>query len=120
MAGRLDRKWKASWDPADVIEAVYLRHLPTYLRTGRSPLPCKSLRSVVFVDAKGDVFPCTVWDRRLGNVLETPLYELLERAEAAAAREAIEADRCPGCWSPCEAHLTIVPAAPTSVLTRPR
>jgi MoaA/NifB/PqqE/SkfB family radical SAM enzyme len=120
VVARALRSREGSWDPADVIEAVYLRHLPTYLRTGRSPLPCKSLRSVVFVDAEGDLYPCTVWDRKLGNVLETPLYELLDRAEAEAARRMIEADRCPGCWSPCEAHPTIVSSAPASVLSRPR
>lgn len=110
------REREASWDPTDVIEAAYLRRLPQYLETGRSPLPCQSMRAGVFIDAKGDLFPCTVWDERLGNVLETPLYELLETAVAKQARETIRKDRCPGCWSPCEAHPTIVANAPGSLL----
>lgn len=110
------REREGSWDPTDVIEAAYLRKLPRYLRTGRSPLPCQSLRAGIFVDAKGDVFPCTVWGRRLGNVLETPLYEILDSAESAAARATIKRDACPGCWSPCEAHPTIVANAPGSLL----
>lgn len=114
------RSRTASWSPADAIEAAYLRLLPEYLRTGRSPIACQSLRVNVFVDANGDVHPCTVYGRVLGNVLETPLYDILDGSEAVSARAVIEADACPGCWSPCEAHPTIVATAPESLLRRPR
>ncbi len=111
---------EGSWHPTDLIEATYLRLLPEYLRTGRSPLPCKALRAGVFIDAQGDVHPCTVYGRKLGNVLETPLYEILDTAEAEDARDVIERDACPGCWSPCEANPTIVATAPESLTRRPR
>jgi len=110
------RAREGSWDPADAIEATYLRLLPQYLRTGRSPLPCRSLTAGLFVDARGDVYPCTVWDRKLGNVFETPLPEILASAQAEKTRQAIARDACPGCWSPCEAHPTIVSMAPKSLL----
>ncbi len=109
---------EGSWHPTDLIEAAYLRHLPSYLATGRSPLPCKALRAGVFVDVGGDVHPCTVYGRRLGNVRETPLYEILDGAEAADARDVIRRDACPGCWSPCEANPTIVATAPESLSRR--
>ena len=109
-----------SWHPTDMIEATYLRLLPEYLRTGRSPLPCKALRAGVFVDATGDVHPCTVYGRKLGNVLTTPLYDILDSAEAEDARGVIARDACPGCWSPCEANPTIVATAPESLTRRPR
>ena len=106
--------------PADAIEAAYLRLLPDYLRTGRSPIPCESLRVNVFIDAQGNVHPCTVYGRVLGNVRTAPLYDILDGATARDARRVIEADACPGCWSPCEAHPTIVATAPESLLRRPR
>jgi MoaA/NifB/PqqE/SkfB family radical SAM enzyme len=112
------RARERSLDPADRIEATYLRLLPRYLETGRSPIPCRSLRASVFVTAEGDVYPCTVWSRRLGNVLERPLYEVLDTAESEAARRTIARDACPGCWSPCEAHPTIVASAPGSLWRR--
>lgn len=111
---------EGSWHPTDVIESAYLRLLPEYLKTGRSPLPCKALRAGVFVNAQGDVHPCTVYGRNLGNVLETPLYDILDGAEAVAAREVVKADTCPGCWSPCEANPTIVATAPESLARRPK
>jgi MoaA/NifB/PqqE/SkfB family radical SAM enzyme len=109
-----------SWHPADRIESAYLRLLPEYLATGRSPLPCRSLRAGVFIDAGGDVFPCTVYGRRLGNVHEAGLYAILDGSEARATRAVIARDACPGCWSPCEAHPTIVATAPESLVRRPR
>jgi len=111
---------EGSWRPTDLIEAAYLRLVPEYLATGRSPLPCKALRAGVFIDAQGDVHPCTVYGRKLGNVLETPLYEILDGAEAADARDVIGRDACPGCWSPCEANPTIVATAPGSLVRRAR
>ena len=111
---------EGSWHPTDVIESTYLRLLPEYLKTGRSPLPCKALRAGVFVNAQGEVHPCTVYGRPLGNVLETPLYDILDDAEARDAREVIARDACPGCWSPCEANPTIVATAPESLARRPR
>jgi MoaA/NifB/PqqE/SkfB family radical SAM enzyme len=101
------RARERSWNPADRIEAAYLRHLPEHLRTGRSPLACRSLVASVFVAPGGDVHPCTVYGRRLGNVRERPLPDILADATAADARRTIARDACPGCWSPCEAHPTI-------------
>jgi MoaA/NifB/PqqE/SkfB family radical SAM enzyme len=104
----------------DWIEATYLRLLPEFLATGRSPLPCQSLRAGVFVAANGDLYPCTVYGRKLGNVLDTPLEELLASGDAADARDVIARDACPGCWSPCEANPTIVASAPESLWRPPR
>jgi len=114
------RSREGSWDPTDLIEATYLRHLPEHLKTGRSPLPCKALRAGVFVAANGDVYPCTVYDRVLGNVLEQPLYEILGNKSSIDARDVIARDACPGCWSPCEANPTIVSSAPESLMRRPK
>ncbi len=109
-----------SLEPTDRIESTYLRLLEEHLRTGRSPLPCRSLSANVYVAPNGDVYPCTVWNRRLGNALETPLSEILASPDAETARRIIARDRCPGCWSPCEANPTIVAAAPGSLWRRPR
>jgi MoaA/NifB/PqqE/SkfB family radical SAM enzyme len=117
---RVLRRRARSANPADLIEATYLRLLPEHLRTGRSPLPCRSGSASVFIASNGDVYPCTVYDRVLGNVLERPLGEILAGAEAGDARSVIAKDACPGCWSPCEAQPTILASLPGSLLRRPR
>jgi MoaA/NifB/PqqE/SkfB family radical SAM enzyme len=112
------RERERSLDPGDRLEAAYLRLLPRFLRTGRSPVPCRSLQVSLFVAANGDVYPCTVYSRRLGNLRETPLPDILRGEEARAARAVIRRDACPGCWSPCEAHPTLLANAPGSFLRR--
>jgi MoaA/NifB/PqqE/SkfB family radical SAM enzyme len=106
--------------PTDLLEAAYLRLLPEHLKTGRSPLACLSGRASVYVSTVGDVYPCTVYGRRLGNLREQSFAAILDGDEAADARAVISRDACPGCWSPCEAHPTIVARAPFSLLRRPR
>jgi MoaA/NifB/PqqE/SkfB family radical SAM enzyme len=100
------RRSRAS--PTDWLEAAYLARVPEHVRTGRSPVPCRSLSASVFVDVTGEVRPCTVYDRPLGNAYREPLPRLLASAEAQAAREAVRADACPGCWSPCEAYQSLL------------
>lgn len=112
---RARREREGSTSPIDRIEATWLRLLPAYLATGRSPVPCRSLSASVFIATNGDVHPCTVWSRRLGNVLEQPLARILASPDADDARGAIARDACPGCWSPCEAYPTIVASAPASL-----
>lgn len=110
---------RARWfSPADVLEAVYLGLLPRHVRTGRSPLPCASLFTSVFVGGDGQVRPCTVFDAPLGDAWATPLPALLATPAADAARADVAADRCPGCWSPCEAYQTILAHLPRALLAR--
>lgn len=112
------RALRRRFSPADLLETTYLRLVPEHVRTGRSPLPCRSLSTSVFVAPSGDVHPCTVYDRPLGNAWATPLPEILGTAEAQEARRAVAEDRCPGCWSPCEAYQTILSQVPRALLRR--
>ena len=79
-------------------------------------MPCRSLTSSVFVAPTGEVHPCTVYARPLGNAWETPLPALLSSPEAEEARRAVREDKCPGCWSPCEAYQTILSNLPRALL----
>ena len=96
-------------DPVSLLERAYQRHVPEYLETGRSPVPCAALRASVFVDPQGVVYPCSIYDRPLGDLREHAydLGRVLRLAEARDARHAVVEDRCPGCWSPCEAYQSL-------------
>lgn len=96
--------------PTHLLEHLYLRHVPEYLETGRSPLPCTSTVGNAFINPTGEVFPCHIWERPLGNLLdyELDLRAVLRDSQAEAARKEVKADRCPGCWTPCEAYPTIL------------
>ncbi|MBT9556220.1 MAG: radical SAM protein [Myxococcales bacterium] len=96
--------------PTALLEALYLAHVPRYLETGRSPLPCASLSVNAFVDPAGTVFPCHIWDRPLAALADHDwdLARVWALAETRAARREIVEERCPGCWTPCEAYPTVL------------
>jgi MoaA/NifB/PqqE/SkfB family radical SAM enzyme len=96
--------------PVALLERAYQARVARYLATGRSPVPCSALRASAFIDSKGVVYPCTIYDRPLGSLRACgyDLGRVLRAAEARDARAAVVADRCPGCWTPCEAYPSIL------------
>lgn len=96
--------------PVDYLERTYLRQVRHYLQTGRTPMRCHAMRSSCFVDSWGNVFPCTIYDKKIGSLREVD-YDLgaLWRSQEADAlqREIWEYD-CPQCWTPCEAYQSIM------------
>jgi len=97
-----------SW--IDLLERIYLGCAPRYLASGRSPLPCRALRASVFVDAGLDVYPCTIFNRPVGSLVEAgfALDRLRAGADWRKARAAIDGGACPGCWTPCEAYPAVL------------
>jgi len=105
----LERYRRRGVDPVSILEHAYQKRVPRFLATGRSPVPCAALRASAFVDPQGVVYPCTIYDRPLGALREHgyDLGRVLRAAEARAAREAVAEERCPGCWTPCEAYQSL-------------
>jgi len=108
----VERYRRKGLGPVSLLERAYQRRVGRYLATGRSPVPCSALRASVFVDSKGIVYPCSIYDRPLGSLRENgyDLGRVLRTAEARAARADVVADRCPGCWTPCDAYPSLLTA----------
>jgi Fe-coproporphyrin III synthase len=104
----------------DWLESAYLRGVSSYLASGKSPLPCRSLSDSCFINPQGIVFPCSIWDRPLGSLrdFDFQLGRLLDQSRVAAAREEIGREACPGCWTPCDAYPTILGNAAKAVALR--
>ncbi len=96
------RGWPRSL--VDLMELLFLVNLEFYRRGEPSGIVCQSLRSAVFLSPEGDLYPCHVYDRPLGNVRERDFAELWASPEVAAARRDIERLACGGCFTPCEAY----------------
>ena len=96
--------------PTHLLEHLFLRRIPEYLATGRSPLPCASLSANAFIDPAGTVYPCHVWDRPLAALREHDfdLRRIWSLPVVLDARADVVAERCPGCWTPCEAYPTVL------------
>ena len=94
----------------ELMESVYLINLAFVQRGEPSGIPCQALRSTMFVSPEGDVYPCHLYDRPLGNVREHDVIELWHSAAVAEARRDIEKLACGGCFSACEAYPAIAGA----------
>lgn len=104
--------------PTLLMEQLYLKKVGQYLDTGRSPIPCTSLRGNAFIDPTGKVFPCHIWDKPIGTLIEYgySLPRLWANQKRMDARKLVREDRCPGCWTPCEAYPSILSNLPSSLL----
>jgi MoaA/NifB/PqqE/SkfB family radical SAM enzyme len=73
----------------------------------RMVLPCEALRSSIFIDPYGNVYPCTIWGVKLGNIKNQSLREII-RLRGRGVRALISSSQCPNCWSGCEAMTTLL------------
>jgi MoaA/NifB/PqqE/SkfB family radical SAM enzyme len=98
------------WSPVNYLERAYLKRVRRYLETGRTPVRCHALRSSCFVDSWGNVFPCTIYERKVGSLREADydLARIWQSADAAALQREIWDEQCPHCWTPCEAYQSIL------------
>jgi MoaA/NifB/PqqE/SkfB family radical SAM enzyme len=94
----------------DYVERQYLRHAQQYLRTGVTPMRCHALRSSVFVDSWGDVYPCGMYDAKIASLRDHnfDLGRIWELPETLRLQQEIWDYKCPQCWTPCEANHTIL------------
>ncbi len=115
--------------PVDLLERMYQKRLRSFVETGRTPVPCRALRSSIYIDPTWQVYPCTMWDSPLGNLRDTglDLGPIWNSPLAAEKRAAIAAGRCPHCWTPCEAYPSLLaqvlrrgeaPPKPATLATR--
>lgn len=103
-------KLREKKDLISSIENKYLEIGKDYLKTGKIPIKCNVFNLSSFIDPFGNVYPCTIFDRKLGNLRKNnyDLKKILVSEKTKKVREEIIKDSCPQCWTPCEAHQMIV------------
>jgi len=96
--------------PIDYLERAYLQRVRKFLETGRTPMRCHALRSSCFIDSWGNVYPCTIYDRKVGNLRESnfDLTRIWNSEDATELQKEIWDYKCPQCWTPCEAYQSIM------------
>jgi hypothetical protein len=104
------------------IERIYRAEAGRYLAEGRTSITCSALLSTVYLSEKGEVYPCTIWNRPLGNVRTTAfaLMPIIEAARRDGVRRAVAEQKCPNCWTPCEAYAAIGASPVRSLLALSR
>jgi len=64
------RKNGSALHPVKFLEDRYQALVAKYYETGKSPLPCTALSSSCFIDAYWDLFACSIWSEKVGNLRE--------------------------------------------------
>lgn len=88
----------------------YAKGLKKYLNQNRYPVKCQALKSSCFIDPCGNVYPCAMYDRPIGNLRDNNynLNNIWQGIGLTRVRNDIANKRCPGCWTPCEAYPAIL------------
>lgn len=99
--------------PVSLLERAYMKRVRRYLETSQNPIRCQALKSSCFIDPWGNVFPCTIYNRKVGSLRDTDydLREIWNLPETQALQEEIWENKCPQCWTPCEAYQSILGSA---------
>lgn len=101
---------RRSLNKIDIVEAKYLKNAKKYLETKKCPIDCNIFNLSCYIDPMGDVYPCTMFNFKLGNLREVDfdLKKILTSAKARKSKEMIVKKKCSHCWTPCEAHQMIL------------
>ncbi len=96
--------------PVAILEKAYLKRVRTYLERGRTPMRCHALSASCFIDSWGNVFPCTIYNKKIGSLRETDydLARIWNSPETKALQKEVWDYNCPQCWTPCEAYQSIL------------
>jgi MoaA/NifB/PqqE/SkfB family radical SAM enzyme len=91
------------------VERIYRAEAMKYLASGKTSITCSALLLTSYLSEKGEVYPCTIWDQPLGNVRNSnfALMPIIEAARRNGIRQAVVEQKCPNCWTPCEAYPAI-------------
>ena len=98
------------FSPIGFLERKYQHLTKIYLDKDKTPLPCQALSSSFFMSPAGNIYPCSIYNKRIGNVVDFDydIYKLWDTLSRHELREKIQKGNCPHCWTPCEAYQSIL------------
>lgn len=104
-----------SKSPLALVSKTYLKLAQKYMLEEHVPLSCVALYNSLFLNPYGDVYPCIILDKKIGNLRDFnyDIHALLRSAAAVKLRNEIKG--CRLCWTPCEAYPSIL-VHPTSLI----
>jgi MoaA/NifB/PqqE/SkfB family radical SAM enzyme len=84
--------------PKDWFKAYFVEGMMDVVRGRPRPLTCRAGTDFFYLDAEGNVYPCHLWDRPMGNIIDETYDEIIGRN-----RKTLEAVGSCGrrCWMTC-------------------
>jgi len=93
-------------NPISFMDYLYLDKSRDYIKFSRTPIKCDAIKSSIFLDPLGNIYPCTIYSKKLGNLRENnyDVNKIINSSESKKILKEIENHKCPQCWTPCEAY----------------
>lgn len=92
------------------IKRVFTKKCKSFIENPRMILPCSAFTASCLIDPFGNVYPCTIWAKKMGSLRSSSFKEIWTSENAEATRKLIKNKSCPLCWSGCEATHCILQA----------
>jgi len=96
--------------PDELLQSLYLNKIEDYLKAkNKKIIPCVASSFSFAMNPFGDITPCFMWGKILGNVRDYD-YDLNQIARPSKNKEiksSIKNNRCPNCWTPCNSYENI-------------
>lgn len=99
-----------SLEPVQHLEQKFLKGASEYIQKKKMPVECKALKASCFIDPKGQVYPCSVYDQKVGNLRKSD-YDLEKVWHSERSKSVLKKIRdldCGGCWTACESYQGIL------------
>jgi MoaA/NifB/PqqE/SkfB family radical SAM enzyme len=101
------RRMRRNIDPLTIFSNIYLKIVEKkFVNRNRLFKRCFAGKSSVFLDPYGNLYPCIIFDRRIGNIrnFDYDLKKILKSKNSTAVRKLVQLGKCPGCFTPCETY----------------
>lgn len=95
-------------NPLSFLEMVYQKGVSFFLIKNKSNVKCRSAEVSVFINNKGEVYPCSMWNKKMGSLKDNnySIIKILNKNKLLISE--IRAGKCGSCWTPCEAYQSIL------------
>lgn len=108
---RLQKQNLKLLNPVHYVERSFLNKVIPFLKGKvKQPYRCVAGSMALALNPFGEVFPCLIWNKPLGNLRQNEynLKRILKQNSVREARRLIKTEQCPNCWTPCEAYQSII------------
>jgi len=89
------------------VNTCYLSHMVDFQRNPHMISRCYSGTHSFFMDPYGNIYPCIMLNKKIGNIRELDFDELWLSTEAQEIREFIKDKKC-ACWTSCETGPSLI------------
>ncbi len=97
--------------PIQLIQIRYLTNILKYLKNPKNQvLPCFALKDSFAINPYGEILPCLMWGKSLGNIrnYNYNIKKIWNSNKFNNVRSKIRNNSCPNCWTPCQAYQTLI------------